>query len=45
MDYTGYEEEIIRKIEAGNVSLPLNNSLIAGVNLFGIKAPPLHWRN
>ncbi|QMU31633.1 cell surface protein SprA [Adhaeribacter radiodurans] len=39
MDYTGFEEEIIRKIEAGNVSLPLNNSLISGAqNLFGVKA-------
>ncbi|WP_233555513.1 T9SS outer membrane translocon Sov/SprA [Pontibacter oryzae] len=39
LDYTGYEEEIIRKIEAGNVSLPLNNSLITGAqNLFGVKA-------
>ncbi|QNF35718.1 cell surface protein SprA [Adhaeribacter swui] len=39
MDYTGYEEEIIRKIEAGNVSLPLNNSLVTGAqNLFGVKA-------
>ncbi|MGV3590014.1 MAG: cell surface protein SprA [Adhaeribacter sp.] len=39
LDYTGYEEEIIRKVEAGNVSLPLNNSLITGgQNLFGIKA-------
>ncbi len=38
LEYTGYEEEIIRKIEAGNVSLPLNNSLITGgQNLFGIK--------
>ena len=39
LDYTGYEEEIIRKIEAGNVSLPLNNTLITGgQNLFGLKA-------
>ncbi len=39
LDYTGYEEEILRKVEAGNVSLPLNNSLITGAqNLFGIKA-------
>ncbi|TPE44100.1 cell surface protein SprA [Pontibacter mangrovi] len=39
LDYTGYEEEIIRKVEAGNVSLPLNNSLITGAqNLFGVKA-------
>ncbi|MFD3003385.1 cell surface protein SprA [Pontibacter toksunensis] len=38
LDYTGYEEEIVRKVEAGNVSLPLNNSLIMGAqNLFGIK--------
>lgn len=39
LEYTGYDEEIIRKIEAGNVSLPLNNSLISGgQNLFGVKA-------
>ena len=32
------EDEIIRKIEAGNVSLPLNNSLIQGSQaLFGLK--------
>ena len=38
LEYTGYEEEIIQKIEAGNVSLPLNSSLITGAqNLFGIK--------
>ncbi|TGE17861.1 cell surface protein SprA [Hymenobacter elongatus] len=38
LDYTGYETEIIRKIELGNVSLPLSNSLIqGGQNLFGIK--------
>ncbi|WP_246010515.1 T9SS outer membrane translocon Sov/SprA [Hymenobacter perfusus] len=39
LDYTGYETDIIRKIELGNVSLPLNNSLITGgQNLFGVKA-------
>ncbi|WP_258048929.1 cell surface protein SprA [Hymenobacter sp. NBH84] len=39
LDYTGYETEIIRKVELGNVSLPLNNSLITGgQNLFGVKA-------
>ncbi|RPD50484.1 cell surface protein SprA [Hymenobacter sediminis] len=39
LDYTGYETDIIRKVELGNVSLPLNNSLITGgQNLFGIKA-------
>jgi cell surface protein SprA len=38
LDYTGYEDEIIKKIEAGNVSLPLNSSLIQGSqSLFGIK--------
>ena len=38
LDYTGYEDEIIKKIEAGNVSLPLNSSLISGSqSLFGIK--------
>ena len=36
--YNGKEDQIIRKIEAGNVSLPLRNSLITGSqNLFGIK--------
>jgi cell surface protein SprA len=38
LEYTGYEDEIIKKIEAGNVSLPLNGSLITGSqSLFGIK--------
>lgn len=38
LEYTGTEDEIIQKIEAGNVSLPLNGSLISGgQNLFGIK--------
>ena len=38
MDYTGYEDEIIKKIEAGNVTLPLNSSLISGSQtLFGFK--------
>ncbi len=36
--YTGEEDEIIQSIEAGNVSLPLNGTLITGgQNLFGIK--------
>lgn len=39
LDYSGDEDEIIKKIEAGNVSLPLNGSLITGAtNLFGVKA-------
>ncbi|NEU10210.1 cell surface protein SprA [Flavihumibacter sp. R14] len=38
LDYTGREDEIIQKIEAGNVSLPLSSSLITGSqSLFGLK--------
>ncbi|MBW8685450.1 T9SS outer membrane translocon Sov/SprA [Chitinophaga rhizophila] len=38
LEYTGYDDEIIKKIEAGNVSFPLRSSLISGVqSLFGIK--------
>ena len=38
LDYTGYEDEIIQKIEAGNVSLPLQGTLIQGSqSLFGLK--------
>ena len=38
LEYTGYEDEIIQKIEAGNVSLPLQSSLITGSQtLFGVK--------
>ncbi|MBC7448076.1 MAG: cell surface protein SprA [Hymenobacteraceae bacterium] len=37
-DYTGSETDIIKKIEAGNVSMPLQSSLIqGGQNLFGAK--------
>ena len=37
LGYTGDEDQIIKKIEAGNVSLPLNGSLITGgSNLFGV---------
>lgn len=36
--YTGYEEDIIKKIEIGNVSMPVTNSLMSGAqSLFGIK--------
>ena len=36
--YTGYEDEIIQRIEAGNVTLPLNTTLIQGSqSLFGIR--------
>ncbi len=38
LEYAGDEDEIIQKIEAGNVSLPLRSSLIQGSqSLFGIK--------
>ena len=38
LDYTGRPDEIIQKIEAGNVSLPLSSSLITGSQaLFGLK--------
>lgn len=38
LDYTGKEDDIIRKIELGNVSLPLTSQLIRGSqSLFGIK--------
>lgn len=38
LGYTGDEDQIVKKIEAGNVSLPLNGSLITGAsNLFGVK--------
>jgi cell surface protein SprA len=39
LEYTGYEDEIIKKLEAGNVSLPLRGTLITGSqSLFGLKA-------
>src|SRR5690606_14873602 len=39
LEYTPTEDDIIQKIEVGNVSLPLNSSLIRGVqSLFGVKA-------
>ncbi|MDF3077925.1 MAG: sprA [Sphingobacteriaceae bacterium] len=38
LDYTGRPDEIIQKIEAGNVSLPLSSTLISGSQaLFGLK--------
>ena len=38
MNYQGQEDDIIQSIEAGNVSMNLNNSLISGSSaLFGIK--------
>lgn len=38
LEYTGDEDDIIKKIELGNVSMPLNSSLISGAqSLFGVK--------
>ncbi len=38
LEYTGFEDEIIKKIEAGNVSFPLKSRLITGTqSLLGIK--------
>ncbi|MBL7885580.1 MAG: cell surface protein SprA [Flavobacterium sp.] len=39
LDYSPTEDDIIQKIEVGNVSMPLNNTLIRGAqSLFGVKA-------
>ncbi|WP_170932501.1 T9SS outer membrane translocon Sov/SprA [Belliella buryatensis] len=38
VEYAGFEEDIIKSIEIGNVSMPVQNSLIQGAqNLFGVK--------
>ena len=38
LEYSGDEDQIIKKIELGNVSLPLSGSLISGTqSLFGMK--------
>ena len=38
VEYSGFEEDIIKKLEIGNVNLPISNSLITGAqNLFGLK--------
>ncbi|GAA0871483.1 cell surface protein SprA [Gangjinia marincola] len=38
LEYTPTEDDIIQKIEAGNVNMPLNSSLIQGAQaLFGLK--------
>lgn len=39
LDYVGKDDDIIKRIEVGNVSLPLNTMLITGTeSLFGIKS-------
>lgn len=38
LDYTPTEDDILQKIEVGNVNMPLNSSLIQGAqSLFGVK--------
>ncbi len=38
LEYTPTEDDIIRKVEVGNVSMPIQSSLISGAqNLFGVK--------
>ena len=38
LNYTGNEDDIVRNVEAGNVSMPLTGTLIrGGTNLFGVK--------
>lgn len=38
LEYTPTEDDIIQKIEVGNVSMPLNSSLVTGAqSLFGVK--------
>ena len=38
LEYTPTEDDIIRKIEVGNVNMPIQSSLISGAqNLFGVK--------
>jgi len=39
LEYTPTEDDIIQKIEVGNISMPIQNSLVTGAqNLFGLKA-------
>ncbi|MEI7829247.1 MAG: cell surface protein SprA, partial [Prolixibacteraceae bacterium] len=38
LNYSGGEDEIVKSVEAGNVSMPLTGTLIrGGTNLFGVK--------
>ncbi|KAG1657616.1 Holliday junction ATP-dependent DNA helicase RuvA [Nymphon striatum] len=44
LDYNPSEDDILQNIEAGNVSMPLNSSLIQGAqSLFGVKADLQVW--
>ena len=38
LDYTGFDDEIIKRFELGNVSFPIRSTLIPGAQqLFGVK--------
>ena len=38
LDYSGNDDDIVKNVEAGNVSMPLTGTLIrGGTNLFGVK--------
>ncbi|MFC0654842.1 T9SS outer membrane translocon Sov/SprA [Mongoliitalea lutea] len=38
LEYNGFKEDILKSVEIGNVSMPVQNSLIQGAqNLFGVK--------
>lgn len=38
LNFTGHEDDIVKNVEAGNVSMPLTGTLIrGGTNLFGVK--------
>jgi len=38
VEFTGFEEDIVKKLEIGNISMPISNGLISGAqNLFGVK--------
>ena len=38
LNYAGHEDDIVKNVEAGNVSMPLSGTLIrGGTNLFGVK--------
>lgn len=38
VEYSGFQEDILKSVEIGNVSMPVQNSLIQGAqNLFGVK--------
>jgi cell surface protein SprA len=38
LDYSGKDDDIVKSVEAGNVSMPLTGTLIrGGTNLFGVK--------